>query len=61
AEGDRLLLCSDGLHRELDDDDIETITAGPERIDVVVDELVGMALSRGGRDNVAVVVAELRA
>jgi PPM family protein phosphatase len=58
AEGDRLVICSDGLHRELGDDDIETLSAAGD-IEAAVDGLVELALSRGGRDNVAVVVVEV--
>jgi protein phosphatase len=58
GEGDRLVICSDGLHRELGDHDIETVTAAGD-IEPAVDGLLQMALSRGGRDNIAVIVAEV--
>ncbi len=55
--GDRLLLCSDGLSDCVDDDTIaKTLAAGmPSR--ATCRELVHLALERGGRDNVTVVVA----
>lgn len=58
---DRLLLCSDGLFNELRDDDITSIMAANESIQATADGLVHLAWSRGGRDNVSVVVAEISA
>lgn len=56
AKGDSLLLCSDGLTDLLDDDEISQVVAnlGP---DSACRELVDIALSRGGHDNVTVQVA----
>jgi len=59
VEGDRFLVCSDGLHREITDEDIASLLAAADDIQAVADGLVDMALSAGGRDNVAVVVAEI--
>lgn len=58
-QGDLLLLCSDGLTDMLNDADIEHIL-GRERRDpaLLVDSLVKEANSRGGRDNISVVLAE---
>ncbi len=53
--GDKCLLCSDGLYRELFEQEIfQTLNklAEPEAI---VAELAGLALRRGARDNVSVV------
>jgi len=61
ADGDRLLLCTDGLFNEVPDDEIASLMAANEDIQTAADALVELALSRGGRDNVAVVVAEIRA
>jgi protein phosphatase len=57
--GDRLLICSDGLVNEMPDDDIASIMTATEDIQATADGLVELALSRGGRDNVSVVVAEV--
>lgn len=60
--GDLLLLCSDGLTDELDDDRIasilkETGSAG-ERCEMASEALVRAALASGGRDNITVLLAE---
>lgn len=60
--GDILLLCSDGLTDELDDDRIAAIlgdshTVG-DRCATASEELVKAALASGGRDNVTVLLAE---
>jgi protein phosphatase len=60
-EGDRLLLCTDGLFNEVPNDEIGSLIAATVDIQATVDALVELALSRGGRDNVAVVVAETSA
>ncbi|MGH9006493.1 MAG: Stp1/IreP family PP2C-type Ser/Thr phosphatase [Acidimicrobiales bacterium] len=59
AEGDRLLLCTDGLFNEVPDDEIASLMAADHDIETTADELVARALYRGGRDNVSVVVAEI--
>ncbi len=61
AEGDRLLLCTDGLFNEVAEDDIPSLMGGAQEVRPVADALVEQALSNGGRDNIAVVVAEVRA
>lgn len=53
--GDRLLLCSDGLTRHVDDGEISGRVAR-EDTDGAVDDLVALANSRGGEDNVTVVL-----
>lgn len=57
-KGDRFLLCSDGLYRELDADEIK---AGLALHDCrqSCDALVDAALARGARDNVSVVVVRV--
>jgi protein phosphatase len=59
--GDRLLLCSDGLFNEMRDDEIASVLAATEDLQATADSLVELALSRGGPDDVSVVVAEIRA
>ncbi len=61
AQGDRLLLCTDGLFNEVAENDIPSLMGGAQEVRPVADALVEQALSNGGRDNIAVVVAEVRA
>lgn len=59
--GDRLLLCSDGLLKETEADDIgrilRTVTAPAEAVDTLLD----LALGAGARDNVSIVIVDVRA
>lgn len=55
--GDRLILCSDGLHRYVDEGEL-VIEAADGGVAEVVDRLIGMANQRGGRDNISVVVLQ---
>jgi PPM family protein phosphatase len=57
-DGDRLLLCSDGLTDSVDDDTIEaTLASAPPSSDIC-QRLLQLALDGGGRDNVTMVVAK---
>ncbi len=56
--GDRYLLCSDGLHGVVSNDEIAGLLGSREPT-VCVTELVDLALSRGAPDNVTVVVAHV--
>jgi protein phosphatase len=55
-DGDRFLLCSDGLSNELSDLEMASEVASDD-CRQAVDHLVERALSRGGRDNISVIVA----
>jgi len=58
--GDRLVVCSDGLYRYIEADELhEEVIEGT--VAKVVDRLVSMANNRGGRDNITVVVAAVEA
>ena len=55
--GDRLLLCTDGLTEMVADEDITGVlqhTAAPQD---ACDRLVALALDKGGKDNVTVILA----
>jgi protein phosphatase len=59
-EGDRIMVCSDGLNGELTDEemlDVLSTAADPQE---AVDLLIQAALRRGGRDNVTVIVVDAR-
>jgi serine/threonine protein phosphatase PrpC len=62
-EGDRIVLCSDGLFNELSDGEIGSALAGDGDGDVtaIVDKLIDGAIASGGRDNISVVIAEVAA
>lgn len=56
AEGDVLLLCSDGLTKELSDAQIASVLANAERPDAAAEQLVDLANEAGGGDNITVIV-----
>ena len=56
-DGDRLLLCSDGLSDLVGDDTITTTLSGLPRSSEACARLVQLALDGGGRDNITVIVA----
>jgi PPM family protein phosphatase len=56
-DGDRLLLCSDGLTDLVDDESIVSILLETTRSSDACERLVQRALDAGGRDNVTVIVA----
>jgi len=56
----RLLLCSDGLSDMLSDDELMETLSSAEPLADVTDSLLEQALERGGRDNVTIVVADIR-
>lgn len=58
--GDRLLLCSDGLPSMVDDETIRTTLDEHGDLSVAADRLVDLANSRGGDDNITVLVLEAR-
>ncbi|MFQ5574758.1 MAG: Stp1/IreP family PP2C-type Ser/Thr phosphatase [Terriglobia bacterium] len=56
---DIMLLCSDGLTGLLSDGEINAVMTRPRSLDEYCKELVDTANSRGGTDNVSVVLARL--
>jgi len=61
VQGDRYLLCSDGLVDEVDDGEIEDVLNTFDDPQDAADELVARANTHGGRDNVTVIVADVLA
>jgi protein phosphatase len=57
ANGDRVLLCSDGLTDGVDDDAIRTVLAEASTAADACQALTSRALEAGGRDNITVIVA----
>jgi PPM family protein phosphatase len=58
ADGDQLLLCTDGLNDLVRHDEIAGILDRHSPPQEAAQALVGLALERGGRDNVTVVLAQ---
>jgi serine/threonine protein phosphatase PrpC len=59
-EGDRVMVCSDGLNGELTDGAMLDILSTVEDPQEAVDALIQAALRRGGRDNITVIVVDAR-
>ena len=58
---DVYLLCSDGLPDMVEDDDIHlTISTFNASLDVVGQQLIDLANDHGGRDNVSVMLAQVK-
>ena len=58
---DIYLLCSDGLPDMVEDDDIHlTISTFNASLDVVGQQLIDLANNHGGRDNVSVMLAQVK-
>ncbi len=56
-EGDTLLLCSDGLHGPVPDEELERILKSSQDIPLVCKKLINEANARGGPDNITAIVA----
>jgi serine/threonine protein phosphatase PrpC len=59
SDGDRLLLCSDGLFNEVSFEELSSLMTGTS-LDTAADGLVEAALAHGGHDNVSVILAEVK-
>lgn len=59
-EGDRIMICSDGLNGELGDDHMFRILSTVAHPQDAVDALIQAALRSGGRDNVTVIVVDAK-
>ena len=57
-DGDRYIMCSDGLVDEADDDEIEAEIRLSVSVQDLADRLVDLANRNGGRDNITVVVVD---
>lgn len=58
-EGDRLLLCSDGLTNMIKDDEIKTIVQKSASINKLCTDLIDQALTAGGKDNITVLLIQI--
>ena len=57
-DGDKILLCSDGLTNMVDNEKIAEIASAGESLRQRVQRLVGQANENGGRDNITVILAD---
>jgi serine/threonine protein phosphatase PrpC len=57
--GDRVLLCSDGLHGYVDESDIEQVVTGDNEPNAAVHTLIDMANNNGGPDNISAMLVQL--
>jgi protein phosphatase len=60
ASGDRFLVCSDGLTNELEDDEIARFISEAPTLASAAQALVDAAVAAGGRDNVTVIIVEMK-
>ncbi len=56
--GDLFVICSDGVHGVVEDEEILRLVSrwGPDNLDEACEALVGLANARGGKDNSTVIV-----
>ena len=59
ANGDRIIVCSDGLSSMISDADIESVAVSDASAQQAADNLVASALTAGGSDNVTVIVVDV--
>jgi PPM family protein phosphatase len=59
VNGERLLVCSDGLHSEVDDEGIRAVLTMNGKPESAAQALVNRAKQHGGRDNISVIVLDV--
>jgi serine/threonine protein phosphatase PrpC len=57
--GDILVICSDGLHGAVDEDDIISILSSGRSLESMCDLLLQLALDNGGTDNITMILIRL--
>ena len=57
--GDTLILCTDGLHGLVSDDEIAGLASGGD-LDRAAEQLVDLAKERGGHDNISLILARVQ-
>lgn len=60
-DGERLLLCTDGIHRALSDERLCGIVASAATVETAAEEVVATALEADGSDNLSALVVAYRA
>lgn len=59
AQGDVLLVCSDGLHEQVEGDELARLLNAPGSLDDIASSLIAVANARGGDDNISVCLARV--
>jgi serine/threonine protein phosphatase PrpC len=59
SAGDRVLVCSDGLTKEVEDDSIAAVLRTKSDPQVAADALIGAAVDAGGHDDVTALVVDV--
>ena len=59
SAGDILMICSDGLHGAVEEDDIITVLSSNRSLDSMCDVLIQLALDNGGTDNITLLLIRL--
>jgi serine/threonine protein phosphatase PrpC len=57
VEGQTIMLCTDGLHGALSDEDIATVLRSEPNLERAAESLVASAVQRDGKDNVTIALA----
>ena len=57
--GDILVICSDGLHGSVEEDDMITVLSSGRSLESMCDVLIQLALDNGGTDNITVILVRL--
>jgi protein phosphatase len=60
GDGDRLLICSDGVTEAIDDGGLAEILGRPQSAREACDAVLAQALANGGPDNTTAIVADVR-
>ena len=58
GENDQLLLCTDGLSKMVEGDQIAAVLAGHESLEDKCADLIKLANAAGGNDNVTVLISQ---
>ncbi len=56
--GDRILLCSDGLFKHVNNERISEYLQKQETVDIIADQLIQHAVELGGEDNITIAIVE---
>jgi hypothetical protein len=60
GDGDRFLLCSDGLTGMVSDEEITSALSSTRSLELIVRSLIDLANERGGVDNITAIMVEVK-